>query len=69
VVLAPNVETVIARDAARHKTVGPEWGYYLNGELRSTMAGVGLWIDSSNQTADETVDEMLRRLGEGLIES
>jgi adenylylsulfate kinase-like enzyme len=69
VVLAPHVDTVIARDAARHKTVGPEWGHYLDGEMRKTMAGVGLWVDTTNQTADETVDEILRRLDEGLIES
>jgi gluconate kinase len=69
VVLAPDVETVIARDAARGKTVGPEWGHYLDGELRKAMAGVGLWIDTSRQTSDETVDEIMQRLHEGLIES
>jgi adenylylsulfate kinase-like enzyme len=69
VVLAPDVETVIARDAARHKTVGPEWGYFLDTELRKTMAGVGLWIDTSHQSPEESVDEILRRLDEGLIES
>jgi adenylylsulfate kinase-like enzyme len=69
VVLAPNVETVIARDAARSYTVGAEWGRHLDGELRETMAGVGLWIDTSNQTPDQTVDEIMRRLDEGLIES
>lgn len=69
VVLAPDIETAIARDAARQKTVGAEWGYYLDGELRKTMAGIGLWVDSTKQSPEETVDEIVRRLGEGLVES
>ncbi len=71
VVLAPNAEVVIEREAARGKktVLGPEWAHYLDGELRSTMPGIGLWIDTSQQTADETVDEILQRLDEGLIES
>lgn len=69
VVLAPDVGTVIARDAARGKTVGPEWGHFLDGALRKTIAGIGLWIDTSHQSPDETADEIVRRLDEGLIES
>jgi adenylylsulfate kinase-like enzyme len=70
VVLAPDVETVIARDAGRGKTVGADWGYYLDGELRRTMAGVGLWVDSTGQSPEETVDEIVRRIwDEGLVES
>ena len=69
VVLAPNIDAVIDRDAARSYTVGAAWGRYLDGELRQTMAGIGLWIDSSHQTPGETVDEIVRRLDEGLIES
>jgi chloramphenicol 3-O-phosphotransferase len=68
VVLAPNVETVIARDAAREKAVGAEWAF-LDGDLRRTMAGVGLWVDSSGQSPEETVNEIVQRLDEGLIES
>jgi hypothetical protein len=34
------------------------------------MAGSGLWVDSSGQTAAETVDEIMSRLGdEGLVEA
>jgi gluconate kinase len=71
VVLAPDAETVIEREASRGKKtiLGPEWAHYLDGELRKTMAGIGLWIDNSRQTVEETVDEILRRLDEGLIES
>jgi chloramphenicol 3-O-phosphotransferase len=70
VVLAPDVPTVEARDAARDKTVGGGWAAYLDRELRATMSRVGLWIDSSNQTPEETVDEIIRRVwDEGLVES
>ena len=64
VVLAPDVATVLARDHARAKhTIGPAWAHYLERELRATMAGTGVWIDSSGQSADDTVAEILRRLG------
>jgi len=70
VVLAPEVATVVARDTARESlTVGAEWARYLDDEQRRTMAGIGLWVDSSRQTPEETVGEVLRRLDEGLIES
>ena len=69
VVLAPNVETVIARDAARQKTVGAEWAF-LDGDLRKTIAGIGLWVDSTEQSPEETVEEIMQRIwNEGLVES
>ena len=68
VVLAPRVEVVNRRDAARGQSVGEEWGHYLDAELRKTMAGVGVWVDSSEQTPAETVEEIERRVwSEGLI--
>jgi adenylylsulfate kinase-like enzyme len=70
VVLAPKVESVIGRDAARSYTVGEEWAHHLDRELRETMAGIGMWVDSTNQTPEETVDEIVRRLPEeGMIEA
>jgi hypothetical protein len=69
-VLAPDVATAVARDAARDYTVGEEWARYLDEEQRRTMVGNGLWVDSSDQTAVETVDEVMSRLGdEGLVEA
>jgi hypothetical protein len=69
VVLAPNAETVIARDASREKTVGAEWAF-LDVELRKTMARIGLWVDSTAQSQEETVEEIVRRIwDEGLVES
>lgn len=70
VVLAPDVETAIRRDATREKMVGAEWAHFLDGELRKTMAGVGLWVDSTRQSPEETVEEIVQRIwDEGLVES
>ncbi|MDQ3706411.1 MAG: chloramphenicol phosphotransferase CPT family protein [Chloroflexota bacterium] len=60
VVLAPRVEVVQHWDTHRGKQpLGAAWAEYLDDELRKTMAGVGTWIDSSNQTPDQTVDAIL----------
>jgi chloramphenicol 3-O-phosphotransferase len=65
VVLAPPPDVVWKeRDAARGKRtlLGEEWATYLDGELRRTMAGKGIWVDNSDRTPEETVDEIARRL-------
>ena len=64
VVLAPSAEVVTRqRDRYRDKRPqGGEWATYLDQELRSTMAGIGLWIDSSAQTPLETVEEIVASL-------
>ena len=65
VVLAPRREVVIEqRDAQRGiRPVGANWAVYLDEVLRATMAGQGLWVDSSEQTPEETVDAIVRGLG------
>lgn len=60
-VLAPRVAVVKMRDAGRTKTVFDTWGY-LDGVLRDTMRDVGMWVDTSEMTVQETVDEVLRRV-------
>lgn len=63
VVLAPSLAAVRQRDVARAKrTLGERWTVYLDGELRRSMAGVGLWLDNSGQTAEETVNTVLTHL-------
>lgn len=65
IVLVPRPEVVVTeRDGSRGKQVviGEEWATYLDGELRKTMAGIGIWIDSSDQTPQETVNEIVERL-------
>jgi predicted kinase len=65
VVLAPQVEIVASqRDRNRAKAPqGHAWATYLDYALRSTMAGVGFWIDTSEQTPEETVALILQHLG------
>jgi len=64
VVLAPRPDVVAKqRDAGRGKRVlGEKWAAYLDRELRTTMAETGIWIDNSDQTPEETVEEIVRRL-------
>ncbi len=61
VVLAPRVDVVAQkRDTSRSKLPqGQAWAAYLDHALRTTMAGVGLWIDTSKETPEETVEHIL----------
>jgi adenylylsulfate kinase-like enzyme len=64
VVLAPRVSVVAhQRDRQRAKApLGEEWAVYLDRALRATMTGAGLWLDTSEQRPDETVDAIVSRL-------
>lgn len=73
VVLRPSVETVRSRDAARRALTGKiayrpgEFGINdLDGFLGETPR-IGLWLDTSAQTAERTVAEILRRRSEALV--
>ena len=61
VVLVPGIEAVKARNAGRDKDVFETWGY-LDRDLRDQMRGLGLWIDSTGQMVQETVEEILDRV-------
>ncbi len=65
VVLAPSADVVIReRDTGRAKAPqGTSWATHLDRELRATMAGIGLWVDSSDQTPEQTVEAILAGLG------
>lgn len=67
VMLAPSVDVVRQRDSSRPEQVFDKWGH-LDTVVRQETPRVGLWIDSSEQTAEETVDEILHRAGEARIE-
>jgi hypothetical protein len=71
VVLAPSAEAVAAREAGRAKTGYPE-GHatiaQLDRALRHDTPRIGLWVDSSDQAPEQTVDEIVRRgLAEGRV--
>jgi hypothetical protein len=65
VVLAPRVEVVVRqRDRNRTKRpLGGDWAVYLDRVFRTTMRDVGHWIDTSEQTPAQTVDEIVQWLG------
>ena len=59
VMLTPRLEIVQARDAARpDKTVFHIWSH-LDGVMRREMPGLGMWLDSSDLSAEETVQAIL----------
>jgi hypothetical protein len=69
VFLDPNRETVAAREANRPKNAyGDRWTIEgLQAELRTETDRLGLWLDSSDLTADQTVDRILRDLSPSLV--
>ena len=62
VVLAPRPGAIAAREAGRAKTAyGPFSVSQLDDVLRRETPRIGLWLDTSGQTPDETVAEILGR--------
>lgn len=63
VVLLPSCEAVVAREAGRQgKGYAGSWtvdSHYA--DFVSTTPRIGLWLDTTEQTPDETVDEILAR--------
>jgi predicted kinase len=56
--LVPRIEVVADRDANRDKQVFSLWSH-LDAELRAEMVGLGLWLDTSDLTPEQTVDLIL----------
>jgi cytidylate kinase len=72
VVLAPSPDVVATRESARPK-VAYRAGFddiaALNQGLRLDTPRIGLWLDSSDQNPEQTVDEILERgLNDGVID-
>ncbi|MEV6868952.1 AAA family ATPase [Streptosporangium subroseum] len=62
VVLAPQPEVIAARETARGKNAYDQWSIdLLNDGLRNETPRLGLWLDTSDQTPDDTVNEILTR--------
>jgi chloramphenicol 3-O-phosphotransferase len=67
VLLTPAQDVVSKRDATRpDKHVFHKWGY-LDEAMRNETPPVGLWLDTSRMTANEVVDEIVRRIDEARI--
>ncbi|MFD9720445.1 AAA family ATPase [Streptomyces sp. NPDC059076] len=69
VVLAPRPDVVGVREAGRPKSgYGEGWtAESLDAELRERTPRVGLWLDTSEQTPEQTVDEIIARLPEASV--
>ncbi|MEV2214888.1 hypothetical protein AB0H86_26140 [Streptomyces sp. NPDC050997] len=62
IVLTPHPDAIAARDTARAKTAYDAWTIGpLDHVLRQETPRLGLWIDTSEQTPAQTVDEILAR--------
>ncbi|WP_246018897.1 AAA family ATPase [Saccharothrix australiensis] len=62
VVLAPRPDALAAREAARAKHAYDEWTVtLLDRVLREETPRLGLWLDTSEQTPEQTVAEILDR--------
>ncbi|TYB60630.1 AAA family ATPase [Nonomuraea sp. PA05] len=69
IVLAPDAAEVERREAARAKS-GYAGGWtiaQLDASLRHETPRLGLWLDTTRQSAGETVDEIIARAGEAQI--
>jgi len=66
VLLVPSLGVVQSRDENRAKQVFGLWKH-LDDELRTSMPPVGLWIDTSHMTAEETVDVVIARSDDAVI--
>ena len=75
VVLAPSAQVVQAREDARARVrgkiaykPGDEPVAELDAYLRREIPRIGLWLDTSSQTVDETVDAIMSRVWtEGVV--
>jgi chloramphenicol 3-O-phosphotransferase len=62
VVLAPSAAAIAERERARGKTAYGTWAVgQLDDMLRRETPRLGLWLDTSRQTAAQTADEILSR--------
>ena len=67
VILDPGKDTALARDRDRtEKTVAAPWTH-LEDVMRRELPGIGLWVDSSGQTPEQTLRYILRHRTEALL--
>lgn len=70
VVLCPSADVVTEREAARPKTGYVGWTpQQLDDDLRANTPRLGLWLDTSNLSVEDTVQAILARRDEALITS
>ena len=68
VVLCPSSDIVAHRDATRHKVGYVGWTpEQLDADLRTNTPRLGLWLDNSTLSIEETVNAILVRSGEAFL--
>ena len=70
IVLTPRINVVEQRERDRPKTAYQPDGptvVDLDGYIRASTPRIGLWLDTSEQSPAQTVDEILARRGEALV--
>jgi len=68
VMLNPNAEAIRQREASRGTELFDEWAW-LDDTIQNHTPRIGLWLDSSQQSPNETVDEILARVwSEGVVD-
>ena len=68
VVLCPSPEIALKRDATRHKQTYSSWTpEALDRALREETPRVGLWLDTSALSVEESVNTILERIDEAKI--
>ncbi len=70
VALTPRHEVVAERESMRTKVAYGKGGFTIEGldrDLRESTPRIGLWLDNSDQTPRETVDEILARAEEARV--
>jgi chloramphenicol 3-O-phosphotransferase len=64
--LVPTLDVIERRDAGRSKHVFELWRH-LHDDLHERMPRIGLWIDTSELTAAETVDAIVDQLDDAVV--
>lgn len=68
VVLAPRPDVLAEREHARDKKGCGDWSVEsLDHSLRYDTARLGLWLDTSDQTPEQTIAEVLARMSEARL--
>jgi predicted kinase len=69
VMLTPRLDVIRERERGRGTALWEQWEW-LDDEIRTKTRRIGLWLDSSEQTPEETVDEIVARAWtDGLVEA
>ncbi|HUP86809.1 MAG TPA: AAA family ATPase [Acidimicrobiales bacterium] len=66
VVLAPPLEVIATRDAARDKQVFAAW-VHKDAEMREHLAGHGIWIEDPGLTPEEVASLALAHIGHAVV--